>query len=301
MGTRSGDFAEEVLGRVVDNRCRNALIVRDWKRLAEGRKTIVFAATVKHAQDLADAFQTYDVNAEAVWSDDPERDSKLKRHQKGLLKVLCNCGILTEGYDDWAIRCIVMARPTLSKLLFVQMIGRGTRIEDGITNLVEADRNGLPIRKRDCMIIDVVDNTSKHNLVTCASLLNLPIDSRGESLREFARQPVRERSAVSAPYLTPAEMERIENIPTYIEYVDLLGRTRCEQVSDPDFDPSVLGSGNIRAFHFVHAKAWECEPGDWRVSYKHGNSEHIVPNKFTQTEAKAKALEIARRLRDWRY
>jgi superfamily II DNA or RNA helicase len=163
------DFPESQLEEAINNRLRNSLVAREWKKLAGNRRTIAFAVTVRHAKELAAAFRDYGVEAKAVWGDDPEREQKKVDHQDGRLQVLCNCGILTEGYDDCAIECIVMARPTLSRLLFVQMIGRGTRIEKfpgDIDNLVEARLNGLPITKPDCTVIDFVDNTTKHDLVT---------------------------------------------------------------------------------------------------------------------------------------
>ena len=55
------------------------------------------------------------IKSEAVWGDDPDRKTKLDKHKAGVLQVLTNCEVLTEGYDDWAISCIVMARPTQSR------------------------------------------------------------------------------------------------------------------------------------------------------------------------------------------
>jgi superfamily II DNA or RNA helicase len=167
--SRAGDFAEDELSDAVNTVERNAIIVKEWMRVAYGFKTVVFTVDIQHALDLAAAFKQCSIEAEAVWGDDPERARKLQRHRENALTVLCNCAVLTEGYDDPGIKCIVLAKPTKSQLLFTQMIGRGTRIDDG---------------KEYTLIMDVVDNTSKHSLVTMPSLLGLPtnLDLKGKSV-----------------------------------------------------------------------------------------------------------------------
>jgi Helicase conserved C-terminal domain len=79
------------------------------------------------------------------------------RNQK--FDVLCNCQLLTEGWDDPGVSCIIHARPTKSSLLYIQMTGRGTRLAPG---------------KQDCLVIDVVDITKRHSLVTLPSTFGLP-------------------------------------------------------------------------------------------------------------------------------
>jgi ATP-dependent helicase IRC3 len=49
--------------------------------------------------------------------------------------VLCNCNLLTEGYDNWRVSCIILARPTMSEILFTQMVGRGLRLDPSYGNL----------------------------------------------------------------------------------------------------------------------------------------------------------------------
>ena len=129
--SRAGDFAEDELADAVNNPERNALIVKEWYKHAYGRKTVAFTVDIQHALDLAAAFQAHGVQAQAVWGNDPLRADKLARHRNGGLELLCNCAVLTEGYDDPTIRCILLAKPTKSALLFTQMIGRGTRLDEG--------------------------------------------------------------------------------------------------------------------------------------------------------------------------
>jgi ATP-dependent helicase IRC3 len=84
--------------------------------------------------------------------------------------VVANCGVLTEGFDEPLIDCIIMARPTRSRPLYVQCIGRGTRPYPG---------------KRDCLILDLVGATTRHDLVTVASLLGMSLSAlMGRTLTE---------------------------------------------------------------------------------------------------------------------
>ncbi len=116
--------------------------------MGSGRQTITFAVDIQHAVDLAAMFQSRDVKAEAVWGDDPNRAEKIARHKHGDITVLTNCGVLTEGYDDPEVSCIVMARPTKSSLLYQQMVGRGTRLEEGVENRLT---HQAPLRKQNCL------------------------------------------------------------------------------------------------------------------------------------------------------
>jgi len=86
-----------------------------------------------------------------------DRLETLKGFSEGKYKVLTNCQILTEGFDEPSIDCIVLARPTKSGTLFAQMVGRGTR--------------KFPLKK-DCLVLDFTDNASKHSLCSFRNTLD---------------------------------------------------------------------------------------------------------------------------------
>jgi superfamily II DNA or RNA helicase len=155
--TRAGDFAEDELAALVNREDRNTLIVEAWQKHAADRQTLVFCASVAHAHDLAETFREAGIAAEALDGKTPHelRKAMLARVASGATQVICNCGVLTEGFDSPSISCVVMARPTQSRSLFVQCVGRGTRPAPG---------------KSDCLILDVADVSTKHKLV----LQNLP-------------------------------------------------------------------------------------------------------------------------------
>lgn len=172
--TRYGDFAPQQLERAVNVRARNEAIVRAWREHGQDRQTIAFCVDVSHAQSLAASFRQAGVTAEAVWGNDPRRRQKIEAHRRREFAVLANCAVLTEGYDDWQIGCVIMARPTKSQQLYVQMIGRGLRPAES-TGTDDAALS--PCEKQDCLLLDIVDNTQRHRLVTAASLAGLPPDT----------------------------------------------------------------------------------------------------------------------------
>lgn len=221
VGTVAGDFASNQLEKAVNNDERNHLIVQNWLRHGEYRQTVAFCVDIAHAKGLADTFKAYGVQAEAIWGTDPDRKDKLERHKAKNIQVLTNCGVLTEGYDDWQIACIIMARPTKSQLLFVQMAGRGTRIPFGCDNIIAARDRGDTLLKWDCLLMDVVDNVGRHSLVTLASLFGLPakLDVNGKSI--IAAQAGYAQAQQDNPNVNLAQIESLDDIGSIIEHADL--------------------------------------------------------------------------------
>jgi superfamily II DNA or RNA helicase len=158
----------------VDIEERNALVARAVQELARDRRSLVFCVTVEHARHMALALRKLGVRADLVHGamDPAERAEVLARFARGELQAVTNVGVLTEGFDDPGVSCVVMARPTRSQALYVQCVGRGTRPAPD---------------KRDCLVLDFVDASSLP-LVTLPVLWGLPrdLDLGGEDVREAA-------------------------------------------------------------------------------------------------------------------
>jgi superfamily II DNA or RNA helicase len=178
--TQGGDFKTDELEEAIDTKERNERVVRAYQEHCPGRQALCFAVTVAHAHHLACAFKAQGVPAAVVSGETPpdERKRILSDYEHGALSVVCNCGVLTEGYDAPATSCIILARPTQSRALFVQCIGRGTRLADG---------------KSDCIILDITDNCLKHRLepLTLSKALDTDLKD-GESIGERKRRAIRE-------------------------------------------------------------------------------------------------------------
>jgi superfamily II DNA or RNA helicase len=158
---RHGDFVESQLSQVVNTSERNNLLVTSYRKYAAGRRAIVFCVNVAHAMDVCHAFMVVGIRTSAVWGDMPREDRRIKLAQfsQGDIDVVTNCNVLTEGFDEPRVEAIIMARPTRSKLLYAQMVGRGTRRHPDKANLE---------------IIDIADNSKTHQLPGLNDLFNLP-------------------------------------------------------------------------------------------------------------------------------
>lgn len=140
----AGDFQVAELSRAVNTRETNEITVRAWIDRAGGRKsTLVFCVDLTHVSDLTATFRRHGVEAKFVTSDTPKRvrGERLDAFRNRQYPVLLNCGVFIEGTDIPNIDCVVLARPTKSRNLLVQMIGRGMRLFPG---------------KDNCHIIDMV-------------------------------------------------------------------------------------------------------------------------------------------------
>src|SRR5262249_55145846 len=161
LHTRAGDFIESESEALLLAADAPHVVARAYRQHAMGRKALVFTPTVRTAHAMAKAFVEIGMTAEAVDGETPleMRRELLGRFHRGETRVVANCGVLTEGYDEPTVDCIVTARPTQSRPLFVQMIGRGTRRYPG---------------KSNCLVLDVVGLTSHHDLQTVARLFGVP-------------------------------------------------------------------------------------------------------------------------------
>ncbi|MFH1254647.1 MAG: DEAD/DEAH box helicase [bacterium] len=150
-----GDFVARELATVVNTKDRNKFIVNKFKEYAANRKAIAFCVNVKHCHDLAEGFNSQGIKAEAVWGemDKEQRKKVLSDFAEGKIQVVTSCGVLAEGFDEPSITAIAMARPTKSKGLYTQMVGRGLRIYP---------------EKENCLVLDFTDRY--HNMRSIVSL-----------------------------------------------------------------------------------------------------------------------------------
>lgn len=156
--------------------------------LAGDRRTIVFAVDVAHARRLAEIANRHRpgcaIAVDGSASDD-ERKRALAAFRAGDHQFLVNCALYTEGFDEPSVACVAVVRPTQSRALYTQMLGRVTRLL-GLT-YAESIRNG----KRDGLVLDFAGVTKKHSLAGPADALagvDLEDELRGEIERRIAEQ-----------------------------------------------------------------------------------------------------------------
>lgn len=130
---------------------RNNLIVDTFIEYVSTKRTVIFCASVKHAEEIAEKIRERGVAAMAVSGGMKASDRReiLTKFKQGEIKALCACDLLNEGWDCPETEVLFMARPTMSKVLYTQQLGRGMRLCEG---------------KECLMVFDFVDNASQYNM-----------------------------------------------------------------------------------------------------------------------------------------
>lgn len=166
---RGGEFISKDLARVTDTDEYNEAIIEETLIRAKQRKKILcFAVSIDHAKHLVDILLDHGESADFVSSKDSkkERERKLSEFSTGKIRFLVNIGILTTGYDEAMIDCLVLARDTESPGLYMQMVFRGTRpVYSSGTQPETREQRLLEIAngpKPDCLVLDFCGLVSKH-------------------------------------------------------------------------------------------------------------------------------------------
>lgn len=250
--TSKADYREGELGEALAESLAPELVAKAWLEHAEGRRTLLFAPTVSSAYVFAEAFRDLGVECQVIHGGLPLETRRLilKEHKAGKFPVLLNCMVLTEGYDDPKVSCIIVARPTRSKGLYIQIVGRGLRVDEE-----------LPYEGQDCLILDVVGAAGIHG------------DLR--SLADLSERPLKEKDVREGKTLIELEDEFDAGIGLEEETPSFY----TGEVEVRDFDP--LGNatskvwlktrgGNFfvpagtRAYVFIMQYP---EPGQWSVCW----------------------------------
>ena len=150
--TVAGEYHQEQLADVMSDGGLVADVVRTYQKLGENRPALCFCVDRAHAQKVQLRFQETGIGAGYIDAYTPREERSAIRRQldSGEIKVVTNVGCLTKGVD-WKIGCVILARPTKSESLYVQMVGRGLRVNPGIP---------------DCIVLDHADNTLRMGFVT---------------------------------------------------------------------------------------------------------------------------------------
>lgn len=222
----NGDFATSELSRAVNTEAINEITFRSWYAKAKERKsTLVFCVDLAHVAGLTNTFREHGVDARFVTGDTPkvERSERLDSFRNGEFPVLVNCGVFTEGTDIPNIDCVLLARPTKSRNLLVQMIGRGMRLHPNKTN---------------CHIIDMVASLNT-GIVTTPTLFGLDPsevvnEAKVEDMKSILERKESEgqREAALSKKAAPIPAKPVSNSVTFTDYdsvFDLIQDTSGER------------------------------------------------------------------------
>jgi DNA repair protein RadD len=163
---RGGEFIEKELQLAVDKDEVTYAALKEAMEIGhDRRKWLIFAAGTEHADHIADMLNTLGIPTGCVHSKREGRDQTIQDFKRGKLRAVVNNNVLTTGFDDPEIDMIIVLRPTASSVLWVQMLGRGTRplfapgydLDDTGQRLAAIEAGG----KRNCLVLDYAQNTKR--------------------------------------------------------------------------------------------------------------------------------------------
>lgn len=180
-----GDFTGSSLAELMLHADAMSEIAQAYQEYASDRPGIVFCPDVEVAHEMTDAFNGIGIPAATVWGTMPgeERREVLKDFRERRVQVLSNCMVLTEGFDAPLASCLVVARPTMSPGLYIQMAGRVLR---------PSPETG----KTDALILDVTGATSRHRL---ASIVDLGVQRSKEASLQYTNTDAEEPEEEEVP------------------------------------------------------------------------------------------------------
>lgn len=206
--TSKGDYDTGQLAGVMSDGALIADIVTTWLKLGENRPTVAFCVDRAHAKKVQRRFDEAGIGCGYIdaFTDRLDRAAIRGQLDRGEIKVVANVGCLTKGVD-WAIGCVILARPTKSEILFVQMVGRGLRVNEGIP---------------DCIILDHADNTLRMGFVTDIGRDELCTAKKGD--RAPAMKPAAlPKECPSCTYLKPPKVRECPGcgfVPERVSKID---------------------------------------------------------------------------------
>jgi superfamily II DNA or RNA helicase len=253
-----GDYVEKQLAERVDTPDLVGDIATHWLRLAERRRTVVFATGVAHSVHIRDEFRRAGVWAEHIDGSTPsdERDRILQQLADGTVEVVTNCMVLTEGFDLPDLGCLVLARPTRHIGLFRQMIGRALRPAPG---------------KDHALVLDHAGATLKHGFVEDEVVWTLDEDQRADIPAQAARGNSQAPALTTCPECSAV---RLEGRPCTVCGWRPTPRPEVFDVADGELERldrdgrQTPAQWSAAAKHSFHGQlAWICRERDYRPGW----------------------------------
>jgi len=293
--TVAGDYHEGDLGEAMDKDALVADIVETWLKLGEMRPTLCFGVNRVHAKHMQQRFESVGVPTGYIDSYTPpqEREEVRKRFASGEFKLVCNVGCLTTGVD-WDVRCIILARPTKSEMLYTQIIGRGLRTADG---------------KDDCLILDHSDTTIRLGFVTDINHERLKDGTKGD--KEVKKREALPKECAKCAFLKPPKThacpacgfkpEPVNEIQESSGELIELGDHKKKKKSNKEWTPSekMTFFGELKALgkHYGYKEGWAANKyrdrfGVWPNAYS--DAPLVAPSMATQSWVRSTQIKWAK-------
>ena len=276
VGVAAGDYKAGELGTALEPYLEQ--IAYHMRNYCAGRRTVVFLPLVATSQKFRDILEAHGFRAAEVNGNSADRAEVLADFQAGRYDVLCNSMLLTEGWDCPAVDCIIVLRPTKSRSLYCQMVGRGTRLAPG---------------KDYLLLLDFLWHVERHELCRPASLICESADvarKMTENLEAAAGCP-EDIEAAEQRASADVVAEREEALAKQLREM----RRRKQRLVDPlQFEMSIQAedlSGYVPAF------GWEAEAPTDRQKERLERA-GILPDEIDSAGKASKLLERLDKRRD---
>ena len=268
----------------------------------EPKRTIVFTVSVAQAEMLSNIFNRV-ISGLSSWvcgkTKDDERTNIFSAFDKGSTSILVNCGVTTEGYDNPFVELIVVARPTLSRSLYTQMIGRGTRplpgVVDGWANRLQRLMAIAKSGKPKVTILDFAGNSGKHKLISVADILGGKYSggavSRAKKRAEEAKEPVDMRKLLKEEEKKIHEEQERKRLAEEAKKARLVAKAKYSKTTINPFDLLDVTPSNYES---AANKGKPLSPAQVNRLLING----IDPKGMTYTQAQQAIGEIFRRIRN---
>lgn len=288
----AGDYHEGDLGEAMNKPELVADIVTTWRQRGENRPTFVFAVDRAHARRLQGEFEAAGIVCGYIdaFTKPEEREALFRRFTAGEVRVIASVGCLTTGVD-LDVRCIVLARPTKSEMLYVQIIGRGLRTAPG---------------KSDCIILDHSDTTLRLGFVTDIRHDALD-DGRERQKADRKEKPeALPKECPSCTFLKPAKAPKCpacgfkseKQSAIQCEDGELVEMTPRKAKASADQKASVYGQLRLYAKRKGYSNGWEAHKfremfGVWPDRHKHAAD--VEPTPELLSWIKSRQIAFAKR------
>ena len=273
----AGDYEKKALTKKMNTAKLVGDIVSHWIKYGENRATVVFATSIAHSKHIANIFRQNGVSSGHIDSEmnELDRETQLSNLNSGKIKVLSNCQILTEGWDQPKISCVIIARPTKSYPMYLQMIGRTLRPYPN---------------KKDTLIIDHSGCVYEHGFPEDAG--NWTLSTKKPKTRDRIKDPIQpiekqpftcvRCDTVYAPNRDDYACPNCALIPTKKERIVLVQQGRLVEL--PKMKPNANDKNNFYAQLLFYCR---------QKGYKEGWASHTFKQKYGHFPHNKKTFPIA--------
>jgi DNA repair protein RadD len=289
-----GDYSDSEVASILDSEPLNSEVVRHWREKAGERKTVIFCSNVSHATNVTNSFNAAGISTALVTGEmtKEQRAIVFENMTKGMIQVIVNVAVLTEGWDYPPISCVVLLRQSSFKSTMIQMIGRGLRTID---LAIYPD-----IIKKDCVVLDFGISTMLHGSLD--QMINLSSKNKGFKICPSCKKKI-PKEAEECPLcnsnLVEQEQEedkeqKVRTVLSNFEMaeIDLLGAVNFHFTELED--DSLLASG-FNSWAYVHKKGdvWVAAGGPQQKNFINHDFIPDIPMRVIYQGGKLEAIAAA--------